>query len=136
MLDSKKRSRDLLKEKGYLPGDVESRVYGGRSSDLWQLFDLLAVNEKQVLFVQACGSDLFTHLKKYEHPQLTGRLLHIIANPNVRALIFSWRKRKVKRGGTAYRYALTVYEARIVFEARMPVGTIEWAEVPDWETII
>lgn len=124
MLDSKKRSRDLLKEKGYLPGDVESRVYGGRSADLWQLFDLLAVGERQVLFVQACGSDLSAHLKKYEHPQLIGRLRRIIRNPNVRALIFCWRRRLVKRGGTAYRYVLTVYEAR---DAGLGIGVV-WEE--------
>lgn len=132
MLDSTKRSRDWLKERGFFTARVEQREYGGKSADLWGFVDLVALHpELGTLWVQACGSDFTAHVKKYAaSDQLTRRIARVSKTPSTDVMIFSWRKEKVKKGGTAYVYKLHAFLAFPTCAKK-----IEWPEI-DPETIL
>ena len=98
------RSLQYLRLAGYLAQVVERWNYHAHiRQDLFQFADILAVREGETLAVQTTSGS-----------NVAARRAKLANNPNVstclkagwRCEIHGWCKRKVKRGGKAYRYQL------------------------------
>lgn len=73
----------------------------GVRSDLFGLFDLIAMNPRQgVIGIQVCGPDFSSHYKKITQEKADSALLWLSAGRgNTKIEIWSWRKILEKSGG-------------------------------------
>lgn len=85
-------------------------IPGGKRHDLFGFIDIVAIDDAQgLLAVQACGGDVNAHLRKIEaEPAALAWLKRLN-----RLEVHGWRRRKVKRGGSAVRW-----EPRIIHAVR------------------
>ena len=94
------RTIEWLSERGYTVDVAQHyNAASGRRKDLYNMFDLVAFDESHVIGVQVCCKDLSSHKAKVkENFSMVSRWL---ASPGRRFILFTWRPRKVKRGGKA-----------------------------------
>ena len=99
------RSRQLLKEQGYLTWIVEKpyNIYTHKREDLYHLFDVVAIRRDVigVTGIQACGEDTGEHVRKILEGYVDRQGKRIPPNPYLapwlwarnRAFIWAWRLR-------------------------------------------
>jgi len=107
-----------LGERHYTIADVQKyNAFSGQRSDMFGIFDLFAFDDTTCIGVQVCLTDVKGHITKMaeEHRIVLSRWLK---HPSRKAMLFGWRKVKVKRGGKAM-----VIRARI-FDFTLEDGVI------------
>lgn len=96
------RSMEHFKKLGYVVTKVEQyNPYDKKRHDLFGFIDSLALNQTELLGVQACGmSDRLEHLRKIrDEPRAK---LWVLSGHTI--CLQAWRKLKVKRGGKAIKW--------------------------------
>ena len=109
---SSERTLKECRKLGLTAGKVERFVSRagqyGRRFDLWGWVDIVAIGDGYVIAIQSCAmSGRSKHLAKFAADQgILTSLERWLAVPGCRAELWAWRKRKVKRGGVAVRWAV------------------------------
>lgn len=95
---SMQRSLKQVKELGWLYQNTEHwNPYSRRREDLWGFCDILCLDGKRTIAIQACGADLASHRTKiYENEYVRAWL-----EAGNELEIWSWTKRKKVRGKKA-----------------------------------
>ena len=89
------RSLKLIKDYGWLYEITEHwNQYTRRRHDLWGFCDILCLDGKRTVAIQACGSDYQEHVLKMKNNELV--IPWLIAGNELQ--IWSWRKLKKVRG--------------------------------------
>jgi hypothetical protein len=117
------RTLEWLSDRGYTVDITQwYNAFSGRRKDLYNIFDILAFTDTEVVGVQVCTTDFSAHLKKMmlEHDVVLRRWLRCASR---RVMLFSWRKLKYKRGSAAYRI-----RGKII-EFYLDGNVIKWIEV-------
>lgn len=88
--------------------------------------DILALDGEDGVFgVQACTTDVASHIEKMTHdPKVAPNVARWLARGN-RLAIWAFRRLKVKRGGVAVRWTLREIRAELVD------GAVTWREVAE-----
>jgi len=73
----------------------------GQRVDLFNIIDILAINETSTIGVQSCGQDFAAHKTKILENEYTERWLECVDRE---LWLIGWRKLKLKRGGKAVRW--------------------------------
>ena len=76
----------------------------GIKSDLFGIFDLVAIEKDHLVGIQVCGSDYQSHVRKIQDSFFAIPWL----NAGAGIILYSWRKVKQKRGGKA-----AIWEPRV-----------------------
>ncbi|MCM8788044.1 MAG: hypothetical protein NC935_08365 [Candidatus Omnitrophica bacterium] len=109
MTNLKQKTRDWLKEKyNAIVGNVEFfNRYSGKKLDLFNLFDTLAIFNHAIYGIQITSSNNFAihHRKMIENKNLFFWL-----DTEAFAWLISWSKKKIKRGGKAYKWEAKIRE--------------------------
>jgi len=102
------RTLKLLRDNGYLAGIVEKvipKVFIRK--DLFGICDILALKGTQTLCVQCTsGTNVSSHIHKINALEEKQWLL----NANWKIIVIGWKKKKIKRGGTAFKYIPRIIE--------------------------
>ena len=78
-------------DRSFMVGSVESYdAARGRSSDLWGVFDLIAVTSQQTIGVQACGRDWSEHIRKLRDDQYRWNCQRWLSNPGRTIELWGW----------------------------------------------
>jgi hypothetical protein len=118
---SSTRTMKECRRLGLRPGNVERFVRQagphGRAFDLWGWVDVMALGGGEVIAIQSCAmARRNDHLEKIrEDPAILESLVEWLKVPGARAELWAWRKLKVKRGGTAVRWAVDRLDLREEF---------------------
>ena len=99
------RSLKYMRSLGYTCDMVERFIAfpkpHGHRVDFLNIIDFIGIDEFVTVGVQSCGSSFSAHKQKlYEHPNSNLWL----ANASRQLWLIGWSKRKIKRGGVAYKY--------------------------------
>ena len=102
-------SKDVAVDLGYYCQKVERWcAFSRRRIDLYGVIDTLAISELHTLGIQSTSSNSRSaHHNKIIETEGTFRWLQA---PHRMLWLMSWSKRKIKRGGTAFRYMFIVDE--------------------------
>ena len=96
------RSLGYMRDRGYKCWMVERFIAfpkpHGQRVDLFNIIDILAINEVCTIGVQSCGSDFSAHKTKMLEGEHT---LSWLEDTSRQLLLIGWRKLKKKRGGKA-----------------------------------
>ena len=99
------RCMEEARKRGWSVGVVERYIHARRIRiDYLGIIDLIAISNNTTIGIQACsGTDHAAHRTK-----CLGNIntLLWVKSPSRRLVIWSWRKKKIKRGGIAYRWHL------------------------------
>jgi len=92
------RSLKLIKDYGWLYEITEHwNQYTRRRHDLWGFCDILCLDGKRTIAIQACGSDYQEHVLKMKNNEFV--IPWLIAGNELQ--LWSWRKLKKVRGKKA-----------------------------------
>lgn len=82
---------------------VHNRKPGGIRSDLFGIFDLIALGPgRQIVGIQTCKEDFSAHYRKITELNVDNAVDWMICGGKIE--LWDWRKLKVKRGGKATRW--------------------------------
>lgn len=103
------RTREYFQDLGWEIGKVQYyNRYSGKSNDLFGWVDFVAMSNKQIVGVQSTSwAQRKVHIDKFKDPGITKRILRWVHNGGD-ALLICWRKQKIIRGGTAFKYVPVV----------------------------
>jgi len=99
------RTLQALKKEGTRAGVVE-RFIGPLNirKDLFGIIDVIALGDGGVRGIQCCGTSFSSHVSKLLVDERDSSIAWL-QTPGTTLELWGWRKLKVKRGGTAVRYA-------------------------------
>ncbi|GIW63189.1 MAG: hypothetical protein KatS3mg090_1015 [Patescibacteria group bacterium] len=109
MTNLKQKTRDWLKEKyKAIVGNVEYwNKHSRKSQDLFNLFDLVAIFNHSIYGIQVTSDKNFaSHHKK----MVQNDILWYWLDTEQFAWLVAWRKKKIKRGGKAYKWTPKIRE--------------------------
>ncbi len=109
----KQKTRDYLKkEYGAVVGNVEFfNPHSRQTVDLFGLFDILAIFNHTLYGIQVTSSSNFS----LHHTKLiNNKNLFFWLDAENKAWLVKWEKKKVKRGGKAYKWQLKIREYWLV----------------------
>jgi len=98
---STERSLKYMRDQGYNCWMVERFIqhpWPGHRIDLFNIIDILAINEVCTIGVQSCGQDFAAHKTKMLEGEHT---LSWLEDTSRQLWLIGWRKLKKKRGGKA-----------------------------------
>lgn len=126
-MKSSQRAIIEANKRGWHPWPVERRKrnqkFGFTPVDLWNFLDILCMDgEPGVHGIQACQSDVSSHLRKMSDEPAVAKYVALFLARGNRVSVFGFRKLKVKRGGVAVRWTLREIRASLV------EGKIVWTE--------
>lgn len=106
MASSIQLSMRRCRENGWL-ADICQQFSGGKRHDLFGWMDIIVIDGNRLIGVNACwGSDKAAHVRKYAEDFSTRSLIQawrgVACHPE--AQLWVWTKKKIKRGGVAYRW--------------------------------
>jgi len=102
----------------------------GIRQDLFGIIDIIALDPQLgVVGIQCCGSAFSEHYKKITQTQYQ-ETLDWLRTPHTRLEIWSWAKRKIKRGGKAFRWRPRVVEIGLI---DIGADGSEWREIPGYD---
>jgi hypothetical protein len=85
----------------------------GQRVDLFNIIDILAIDDSSTIGVQSCGQDFAAHKKKILECEYTVPWLQ---NIDRGLMLIGWRKLKLKRGGKAMRWRPRIAHFRLHFD--------------------
>jgi len=107
------RTLKYLKDQGLTTGIVERYISGfqkeddkwipGRRIDLFNIIDIIAIDDAQTIGVQSCGQDFSGHHKKLTEEK-EQEVRDWLAGGTRELWLIGWRKLKLRRGGKAKRW--------------------------------
>lgn len=109
MSNLKQKTRSWLTEKfNAVVGNVEFwNKYSRKTLDLFNLFDTIAIFNHALYGIQITSSANFaSHHKK----MIENKNLHLWLDTENNAWLVSWSKKKIKRGGKAYKWEPKIRE--------------------------
>ncbi len=115
------------RRRGFTIGVVERYIHARRiRMDYLGVIDLIAISPVNTIGIQACsGCDHAKHRTKLLESIYTAIWLE---SPHRKLAIWSWRKKKIKRGGVAYRWHLREDEITLVEALEAIDGTEAWGK--------
>ena len=117
--NSIQRTLKLIKEYGWIYWVTEKwNHYTRRREDMFQFCDILCLDGKRTIAIQACGSDYQEHVRKISENEYV--IPWLMAGNELQ--IFSWRKLKKVRGKKA-----TYWNCKIA-DVLLVNGELYWEE--------
>jgi len=83
----------------------------GTRVDLFNIIDILAIDDTSTIGVQSCGQDYAAHKAKIMECEYT---ILWLESPDRELWLIGWRKLKVKRGGKAVRWKPRIARFRYI----------------------
>ena len=91
---TRKKTREYFTRQGYTIDKVDCwNAYSGKTKDLFSVFDMVAVKEGEVVFIQICGKDFQPHVGKMKASPVVSMLSKM---ENITVMLIGWRKLKGK----------------------------------------
>ncbi len=109
MTNLKQKTREWLKEKhNAIVGNVEYwNKYSKKSQDLFNLFDIVCIFNHSIYGIQITSSSNFA---KHHQKMIANKNLFYWLDTDQPAWLVSWSKKKIKRGGKAYKWIPKIRE--------------------------
>ena len=113
------KTLDLLREHGYKVGGVEKYQFHTRvRQDLFGWIDIIAIKEGELLGVQSTSYQARKqHIDKMAEASIQD-MISLWCKTGAKALMITWKKQKIKRGGTAFRY-VPVFDQYVIRDSSL-----------------